>query len=53
VWERVRKQIKKTLGADMLTELHARLYQVIALSPVAERGGPAARSSTGKSEETR
>jgi DNA-binding MarR family transcriptional regulator len=31
VWERVLLRIKKTLGADMLTELHARLDQVIGL----------------------
>jgi DNA-binding MarR family transcriptional regulator len=46
VWERVLKQIEKSLGADMLTELHARLDQVIALC------GPTARLSAGKREET-
>jgi DNA-binding MarR family transcriptional regulator len=52
VWERVLKQIKKSLGAEMLTALHARLDQVIALSTVAERSGPTARFSAGKREET-
>jgi DNA-binding MarR family transcriptional regulator len=52
-WERVLKQIEKTLGAEMLTELHARLDQVIALPPVAERGVPAARLSAGKKGKTR
>ena len=41
VWERVLRQIKKSLGAEMLTELHARLDQVIALSTIAERAGGA------------
>jgi DNA-binding MarR family transcriptional regulator len=53
VWERVLKQIKKSLGVEMLTELHARLDQVIALSTVAERSGPTAHFSAGKREETR
>ena len=48
-WERVLKQIKNTLGAEMLTNLHARLDQVIALSPDAERN----TSSAGKREKTR
>jgi DNA-binding MarR family transcriptional regulator len=50
VWERVLKQIKSSLGAEMLTELHARLDQVIALSAVAERSRPTARFSAGKRE---
>ena len=33
VWERVFKQIRKSLGAKTLTELGTRLDQVIALSP--------------------
>jgi DNA-binding MarR family transcriptional regulator len=32
VWKRVLKQITKSLGAEMLTDLHARLDRVIALS---------------------
>jgi DNA-binding MarR family transcriptional regulator len=52
VWERVLKQIKKSLGAEMLTELHGRLDQVIALSTVAKRSGPTARFNPGKREET-
>ena len=52
VWERVLNQIKKSLGAEMLPELHARLDQVIALSTVAERSGPTARFSAGEREET-
>jgi DNA-binding MarR family transcriptional regulator len=50
VWERVVRRLKKTLGAEMLAELHAGLGQVIALSPVAEPGRPAARpdASNGK-----
>jgi DNA-binding MarR family transcriptional regulator len=48
-WERVLRQIKNTLGAEMLTNLHAQLDQVIALSPDAERG----TSSAGKREKTR
>jgi DNA-binding MarR family transcriptional regulator len=51
VWERVLKQIKKTLGAEMLTELHAQLAQVIALSPVVERRARGA-ASAGKGGET-
>ncbi len=51
VWERVLKQIKKSLGAEMLTELHGRLDQVIALSTVAKRSGPTARLRAGKREE--
>lgn len=51
VWERVLKQIRKTLGTEMLSELHARLNQVIALSPSpAER---AARFSASERKETR
>lgn len=37
VWERVLSQIKDSLGADTITELHARLDQVITLSPAADR----------------
>jgi DNA-binding MarR family transcriptional regulator len=40
VWEHVLTQIKKSAGAEMLTELHARLDQVIALSPIAEHDLP-------------
>jgi DNA-binding MarR family transcriptional regulator len=36
VWERVLKHIKKSLGAGMLSELHAQLDQVIALSTLSE-----------------
>jgi DNA-binding MarR family transcriptional regulator len=32
VWQRVLKQIKKSAGAEMLADLHARLDEVIALS---------------------
>jgi hypothetical protein len=53
VWEGVLKQIKKSLGAERLTELHARLDQVIALSALAERSGPTVRFSAGKREESR
>jgi DNA-binding MarR family transcriptional regulator len=53
VWERVLQQIQKTLGAEVLTELHARLDQVIALSAVAGRGWLTARFSASKREETR
>jgi DNA-binding MarR family transcriptional regulator len=37
VWERVLKQLKKSLGAETIADLHARLDQVISLSPVVER----------------
>jgi DNA-binding MarR family transcriptional regulator len=40
VWEHVLTQIKKSAGAEMLTELHARLDQVIALSAIAEHDLP-------------
>jgi DNA-binding MarR family transcriptional regulator len=50
VWERLLKQIKRSLGAEMLAELHARLDQVIALSPVAERSESTARFSAGERE---
>jgi DNA-binding MarR family transcriptional regulator len=53
VWERALNQIKKSLGAEMFAELHARLDQVIALSTVAKRSGLTARFSAGKREETR
>lgn len=43
VWDRVFKRIKRTIGADKLTNLHARLDQVIALLPVADRGALAPR----------
>ena len=36
-WERVLKRIRKTLGADTLRELHARLDEVLGLSGDAER----------------
>lgn len=32
-WERVMKRVRRTLGASGLTELYARLDQVIAMSP--------------------
>jgi DNA-binding MarR family transcriptional regulator len=51
VWERVVKQIAKSLGAEMLTELHAQLDQVIALSTLAEQSGPA-HFSAGKGKIT-
>ena len=37
VWERVLKQIKESVGAQPIADLHARLDQVIALAPVVER----------------
>ena len=37
VWERVLKQLKKSLGAETIADLYARLDQVISLSPVVER----------------
>jgi DNA-binding MarR family transcriptional regulator len=37
VWERIVKAVKKSLGAQELTELHASLDRVIALSPEAGR----------------
>jgi DNA-binding MarR family transcriptional regulator len=49
VWRRVLDQIKKSIGAETLADLHARLDQVIALSTAAERNGPALRMSRGKS----
>jgi DNA-binding MarR family transcriptional regulator len=39
-WERALEQVKKNLGAGMLTELHERLDQVISLSPFGEQLGP-------------
>jgi hypothetical protein len=51
VWERVLKQIKKSVGAEMLTELHARLDQVIALSPVAERDPPSSEGGASSNEQ--
>jgi DNA-binding MarR family transcriptional regulator len=39
VWERVLRRLRKTLGDENLSELHTKLDEVIALSPVAERGG--------------
>jgi DNA-binding MarR family transcriptional regulator len=39
VWERVLKQVKKSLGAEILIDLHARLDRVIALS-TPDLGGP-------------
>jgi DNA-binding MarR family transcriptional regulator len=50
VWERLLKQIERSLGAEMLAELHPRLDQVIALSTVAERSESAARFSAGERE---
>lgn len=34
-WERVLKKVRKSLGAEMLAVLHARLDHVIGLAPVA------------------
>jgi DNA-binding MarR family transcriptional regulator len=45
VWKRVLQQIKKSLGAEMLTDLHARLDRVIALSRVAERDAPSSEGA--------
>ena len=45
VWKRVLEQIKKPLGAEMLTDLHARLDRVIALSRVAERDAPSSEGA--------
>lgn len=53
VWERVLKQIRKTLGAATFAELHARLDQVIAISPVAEAREAAARPGAGGRGEAR
>ncbi len=39
VWVDVVANVRKTLGARMLTELYARLDRLIALSPEAERRG--------------
>lgn len=36
VWERILRQVKETLGAEMLVELHARLDCVIELARVAD-----------------
>jgi DNA-binding MarR family transcriptional regulator len=41
VWERVVRRLKKTLGEKTLSELLAKLDEVIAVSPAAERGEPA------------
>jgi DNA-binding MarR family transcriptional regulator len=49
VWERVIKRLRKTLGEETLSELHAKLDEVIALSPVAERGLPAVPRAAGSS----
>lgn len=38
VWERAVRHVKKSLGTQMLAELHAGLDQVIALSPERSRG---------------
>ena len=40
VWERALERLKKSLGAARLTDLHARLDQVIALAAATERSGP-------------
>ncbi|SRR5579871_1855899 len=52
VWERVFKQVKKSLGAAMLSDLHARLGQVIALSTLAEQNGPMADLRAARRGET-
>jgi hypothetical protein len=50
VWERVLKQVKKSLGAGALGELQAQLDQVIALSILGER--KTARLRAGKRDAT-
>jgi DNA-binding MarR family transcriptional regulator len=44
-WESVLRQIKKSLGAETLVELHARLAHVIALAPAVERNPLSGESS--------
>jgi hypothetical protein len=51
VWERVLEQIKKSLGAEMLADLHAQLDQVIALSRLAERDSPLKEGSAYSDEQ--
>jgi DNA-binding MarR family transcriptional regulator len=48
VWRRVLKKIEKSIGAEMLTELHARLDLVIALGTAAGRCGSGARFGTNR-----
>ena len=50
-WERVLMQIKTSLGAEMLVELHARLDQVIALARVAQRNPPSSEGGTSSDEQ--
>jgi DNA-binding MarR family transcriptional regulator len=50
VWERVIGQVRKALGAEMLSALHARLDQVIALSPVWEHDVPSTQRGVSSDE---